>query len=171
VDAVADEDTTGWVLVGVGPKLPRMGCAIVYGSRGEKQAAGPMRDQHCWSGRGAHGVEKQSGGMQQHMVVQGATSDGCEGDWDGGFTVGSGISGNEGDGVPKWPQPRPLRQRTDEPCHQANLRAAMLCRRGSPFSSVVVAVGELSARGEGQAVWKRRKKHGSVPDGDAGDAK
>jgi hypothetical protein len=32
VDAVANEDTIDWVLIGVGAKLPRMGCAIVDGS-------------------------------------------------------------------------------------------------------------------------------------------
>jgi hypothetical protein len=98
VDVVADEDATSWLLVRVGAKPPRTGCAVMDGSRVEKQAAGPMRDQHCWSRKGAHGVEKQSGGMQRHVLVQGATSDGGEGDWDGDFTIGAGVSGDEGDG-------------------------------------------------------------------------
>jgi hypothetical protein len=40
-----------------------MGCTVVDGSRVEKQAVAPMRDQRCLSESGAHGVEKQSGGM------------------------------------------------------------------------------------------------------------
>jgi hypothetical protein len=74
VDAVADEDTTSWVLVGVGAKLLRMGCAVMDGSHLEKQAAGPMRDQRCLSKSGSHGVEKQSGGMQWPS----ATDWGCQ---------------------------------------------------------------------------------------------
>jgi hypothetical protein len=65
VDAVANEDATDGVLVGVGAKLPRTGCAVVDGSQVEQQAAGLMRDQCCWNRRGAHGVEKQNGGMQR----------------------------------------------------------------------------------------------------------
>jgi hypothetical protein len=74
VDAVADEDTTSWVLVGVGAKLLKMGCAVMDGSHLEKEAAGPMRDQRCLSKSGSHGVEKQSGGMQWPS----ATDWGCQ---------------------------------------------------------------------------------------------